>query len=478
MEKKKIMLIDPPGYMGIAINRIWGSFGTNKADQIWQPYDLQVFAGYCKKEGHDFKILDANNLKLSYGDIKKEIRKYSPDWVVYLTCFPNFRLDAGVARVAKEADKNIKTACISLAIFSVQQPEEEMKRLPYLDYIIYAEPEVPLMKLINGNLPKNVRGVYFRNKKSEIKFSGEASNLINLDELGIPIHSCIPYKMYKCPMAVRLPRAIVSFSRGCINRCVHCQAGSFQRPMRYRSVENVLEELDEIHSLGIKEIKFWDCSLPTNQKFVKELCKRMIEKKYNFTWHCNTRAQFVTPEILKIMKDAGCHTIAIGCESANNQILKNMNKNETIEEIEHAIKLIKKEKMRVLMYLTFGITGETEETMRETYSFAKKMNPEFITFGIVVPAPATPFYSYLKEKGYLIDKKLELQDPNALPAFVYPNLDAEKIHSFTRQAYRKYYFRPVYIFMRVINLRSITELQVSFTNALSVIKRYWLEKVR
>ena len=130
------------------------------------------------------------------------------------------------------------------------------------------------------------------------------------------------------------------------------------------------------------------------------------------------------------------------------------------------------------MYLTFGLPGETEKTMKNTFKFAKKMNPEFVTFGIVVPAPGTRFYDLVKEKGFLISKELKLQDPNALPAFAYPHLPPKKLHEFTRLAYRKYYIRLSYILMRLRGLRSLTELKSSFTNALSIIKRYYFEEIR
>jgi radical SAM superfamily enzyme YgiQ (UPF0313 family) len=270
---------------------------------------------------------------------------------------------------------------------------------------------------------------------------------------------------------------VVACSRGCVNRCVHCQAGSFQRPIRYRSVENVLKELDEIKSLGIKEIKFWDCSLPSNQKFVEKLCNEIIKKKYSFSWHCNARAEFINEDILKIMKRAGCHTIAIGCESADDKILYNMGKRETSDEIRRAILLIKKMGMRVLMYVTYGLEGETEDTMKKTYNFIEKLNPEFATFGIVVPAPCTPFYYSLKKKGYLINKRLEFRDPNALPSFKYPHLDSKKILEYSRYCYRKYYFRPRYIIGRLRRLKSFTELKMSLTNAIRIIKRSCFEKV-
>lgn len=479
MEKrrKKVLLIDPPGFNGLKVGRVLGSFGTNKADQVWPPYDLQIIAGYCKKNNHGYKILDANNLNLTCKEIKNEIEKYAPDWIVYLTCFQTFKLDAKIAVISKQINKRIKTACISLSIFSVQNPAKQMEELPDLDFIIWGEPEFPLIELINGKKPQKVKGVYYRNK-GKIKFSGKAEKPKSLDEFGIPVHSCMNYKIYKCPMAIRLPMAVVSCSRGCINQCVHCQAGSFQRPIRYRPIENVLKELDELKSLGVKEIKFWDASLLSNLEFTEELCKKMIEKKYGFAWHCNARAEFVNPKILDVMKKAGCHTVAIGCESSNAEILKNMGKNESPEEIKKAIKLIKKHRMRVLIYMTFGLEGETEKTMKETYNFAKKLNPEFVTFGVVVPAPGTPFYDSLKKKGYLINKDLELQDPNSLPAFSYPHLSPNKIHEFARSAYRNYYFRPAYILMRLNKLRSLDELKISFTNALSVVKRYCFEEVR
>lgn len=481
----KVMLIDPPGFMGHAIGRILGSFGTNKADQAWPPYDLQVMAGYCRKNRHDFKILDANNLRLSYEDVYKEIKSYNPDWVIYLTCFPNFILDAQIASAAKRVSPYIKTACMSLSIFSVREPETQMRKIVDLDYIPWGEPEITLMKLINGEEPKNIRGLYYRDSDGSVNFirrimwtGGEAERVRNLDDLGVPVHSSLPVDIYKCPLSLNYPMAIVNCSRGCINWCVHCQAGAFQKPLRYRSVDNVLEELHEVRASGIKEIKFYDCSLPTNKEFTEQLCKAMIEEKFNFTWNCNVRAEVVNEEILMAMKEAGCHTIAVGCDSANPQILKNMRKNETVEQIEKAVYLVKKSGMRVLMYLTFGLEGETKETMEETYRFVKRLKPEFVTFGIVVPAPGTPFYDSLERHGSLLGKDLEYQDPNALPSFLYPHLPPDDILNFTRAAYRDYYFSKGYILSRLKGLRSSTEFKAGVENAYKMVRRYVLERVR
>ena len=155
-----------------------------------------------------------------------------------------------------------------------------------------------------------------------------------------------------------------------------------------------------------------------------------------------------------------------------------MRKNETAEQIESAVKLIKRTGMRVLMYLTFGLEGETKQTMEETFRFAEELKPEFVTFGIAVPAPGTPFHKFLEDKNYLIKKELELMDPNALPAYSYPHLSSEEILNFTRSAYRRYYFRPGYVIWRLINLRSFTEFKVCVANAFMMVKRYLLESIK
>jgi len=474
----KVLLIDPPGFNNVGIGRILGSFGSNKANQMWPPYDLQIMAGYCKKNNHEFHIIDSNNLKMDFNDVKNEIENHKPDWVIYLTCFPTFLLDAKVADSAKAVNKNIHTACMSLSIMSVQDADKKLEQLLNLDYIIWGEPEIPLMKLINGEKPETVNGLYFRDDTGKIIFTGEADKPKKLDELGVPIHYDLPNKIYSCPISIKKPMTIVNCSRGCSNWCVHCQAGAFQRSVRYRSVENVLEELREIKKLGIREIKFYDCSLPTNRRFAMELCDAMIKEKFNFTWNCNSRAEMLDEEMIAKMKLAGCHTIEIGCESSVDEILKNMRKNETAEQIETAVKLVKKSGLRVLMYLTFGLEGETKETMKQTFDFVKKLKPEFVTFGIVVPAPGTPFYETLAGKGQLIDKDLEWLDPNALPSFKYPDLHPEEILSFTRNAYRTYYFSPSYILRRMLKLRTFQEFASTVSGALSVFTRYFIERTK
>ena len=466
----KVMLIDPPPVKGNRMGRILGSIGSNKAGQAWPPYDLQVLAGYCRLQGHEYRILDANNLELSCEETGRQIAAYAPDWVVYMTTFPTFEDDALVAAAAKKAGSGILTACISLSIGSLRDPELRLKQASGLDYLVWGEPELPLMKLFDGEKPESVKGLYYKSKDG-IKFTGESDKPENLDMLGVPEHSGLPINIYKCPVSMRHPMTIVNCSRGCSNTCVHCLS-IFQKPLRYRSVENVVKELEHIKSLGIREIKFYDCSLPTNREFTLELCREMTGRKYGFSWNCNARAETLDEELLKAMKKSGCHTVAVGCESSDAGILKNMNKNETPEQIERAVRLIKASGMRVLVYLTFGLEGETKQTMKDTYRFVKKLRPEFVTFGIVVPTPGTRLYGSLSRQGYLTDNERIFKDPNALPSFSYPGLSDREILSFTRKAYLNYYFSVGYILRTLAAVRSPRGFKNLAGTALSLVWRY------
>ncbi|MCX5657371.1 MAG: radical SAM protein, partial [Candidatus Omnitrophica bacterium] len=293
----------------------------------------------------------------------------------------------------------------------------------------------------------------------------------NLDEFGIPSHDKVPFRLYKDPLQLRHPMTLVSCSRGCINSCNHCLS-VFQKPLRYRSLENVLKEMRLLKNLGIREIKFFDCALTNDIKWANNFFKALIDERFNFSWTCNARADSLPPDTLRLMKQAGCHTICIGSESANQEILEKMGKNIKISDIESSVRNIKKLKMRVLMYFTFGLIGETHRTMRQSIEFAKRLNPDLVTFGIVVPVWGTRFYDYLDKNKYLMDVDISLYDPNNPPVYNYPHLSSYDIYQTSLKGYREFYLRPSFILKRLTN--NPFNIRSHISNLIIFIKRYLL----
>ena len=428
-----------------------------------------------RKNGiEDFKIVDALNLNYSWEDVRKIIEKENPEAVIFTCTIPTLENDVKVAKIAKEVSEDIKTIAINFMMESCRY--NILERFSFLDFVCIRDYERPVLNLIKNNYDgKNVKGIYYRENGKVIKNSGDEF-LWNLDELGIPAHDKLPLKIYEDHVIIRKPLAMVLCSRGCVNQpnCFHCTA-TYLNPLRIRSVESVIEELKFVESLGVKEIAFWDCELPfernnTSQKWAKKFFKRMIEEKFDFTWACNARSDCINYEILKLMKRAGCHTIKLGADSCSQTILNNMNKNETVEEIEKVAKLIKKLGFRLMTYCTMGHWGETPETMYKTIKWVtNKLKPDFTTFSLVTPVKGTVFYEMLKKKGLLEEKE---GDPNAPLTYNLPTLNSNQAYKIAMWGYRHFYLRPSYIFKHLLKIRRpIWEIK----NGIYFIYRYMIE---
>ncbi|MBN2203320.1 MAG: radical SAM protein [Candidatus Aenigmarchaeota archaeon] len=458
MVMTKILLVEPPAPKKHKSLRVLGSVGSLKANMIWPPYDHMLIGGLLRKNGiYDFDIIDAQNLNITYPQLKNMIRKARPEFVVFTTTNHSLPSDLNTAKVAKQVDKNIKTAAIGLSIQAIKDLDNVMKKNKDLDFIVYNEAEYPVLNLIKNNYnPKDVLGIYYRKGGKIVKNKPQPP--IDYDSLGIPAQDKIPLEIYKDPLMERKPFTLVCNSRGCVGSCIHCSSFPFQRPLRHRSIDNVIEELRLIKRLGVKEIKFFDNCFTGNPKWTEKFLKRMIEEDFNFTWLCDVRADCTPMHLLKLMKKAGCHTIMMGGDSADQKVLDSMHKRQTVKQVEDAVKRIKSLGFKLLLYFEFGYPAETKETMEKTIEFAKRMDPDMVTFAVVTPVYKTQFYDFLEKNNYL-DKSANIEKYDTIkpPVYNYPHLSAEEIYAASTKGYREFYLRPKFILKRLKNSPSLKD---------------------
>jgi len=428
--------------------RILASCGSNKADWKFPPLDLMGIGGLLRKNGiGDFKILDALNLDLTHRQTKEYIRQEEPELVVFTFTVFTAKNDMRVAALSKEISPDIKTLAVNIAAESY--PGNVLEDFPDVDFLAYHDPELPALDLINaGYNPEKVKGIYYKKNGEVIK--NPENILENLDDIGIMAHDKIPLRIYKSPYQRRKPMSATSFSRGCINQCAHCIGSRYLNPLRLRSHENIIEEMHFLEALGVKEIRLFDGELTCNIDWAEGLFDKWLSEKIDITFSCNVRADGARASLLEKMKKAGCHLISIGFDSTSQEILDNMNKNETAEQIMDAIKLIKKMGFRLSTFTTFGHKGETKDTMLDTIKMIKKVNPDLASFSLAVPVIGTPFYDYLKENGFLNETApLEAYDPNLPPVYSYPDFPSDHMYKIAMDAYRSFYLRPRYIAKRL-----------------------------
>jgi len=173
---------------------------------------------------------------------------------------------------------------------------------------------------------------------------------------------------------------------------------------RFRSPENIFEELKYFYfKRNINYFNFIDDNLLVKKDRIIKLCELIL--KNNLKLKLRTTgiyAKYVDYDTLNIMKKAGFYYFLFGVESANNHILKNIHKGETIEDIQKAIKIAKDLDYNIGSGFMIGQIGETEEDCRRSFKFALENNIDYVDFYNIIPYPGTELYEICIKNKYLL----------------------------------------------------------------------------
>jgi radical SAM superfamily enzyme YgiQ (UPF0313 family) len=279
------------------------------------------------------------------------------------------------------------------------------------DAIVIGEGENTVLELLEtlGN-PKQlaeVRGIAWRDGENTVV--NERRPLIaDLDTLPFPAYDLFPMEYYRL---LRMPHAQNSdfvmpllSGRGCTFQCNFCYR--LDEGFRPRSSESIVEEVRYLqHNYGITYIAFSDELLMSSAKRTAELCEAFLNSGLKFKWDCNGRLNYAKPEVLKLMKRAGCVFINYGIEAMDNQILKNMNKALTTDIVVRGVEATLAAGISPGLNIIFGNIGENRETLNKGVEFLLKYDDgaQMRTIRPVTPYPGSPLYYYALEKGLLQD---------------------------------------------------------------------------
>jgi radical SAM superfamily enzyme YgiQ (UPF0313 family) len=266
----------------------------------------------------------------------------------------------------------------------------------------------------------------------------------------------------------RLPAVSMVTSRGCPGKCTFCYQpyGSLQRQ---RSPKKIFEEVMYlVKNYGIREISFYDDNFTTQKPRVREFCQMLIDNKVDLTWSCFSRVDWADLNLLKIMKQAGCHQIMYGIESGDQRILDTIRKETTPEKIKRAAKWTKEVGIDVRATFMLGNPGETEETMRNTIDFAIELDPEYVVFNVPSPNPGTQMYDWAVKSGVLREQKWEEFDLTT-PTLQLDSVSQEKVQEYYKLAYRRFYLRPSFMFKRLLRIRNLNDIRNLFAGLKAVL---------
>ncbi|MDD3435814.1 MAG: radical SAM protein [Candidatus Gastranaerophilales bacterium] len=427
---------------------------------ITPPLGIGFLASYLKKEGVDVKLIDGLKDNLSNEKILEIILKENPD-AVGITCLSAFYNEV------IELSHMVKKENFSCFIGGVHPTFLPYKTLvdSKADYVVCGEGEIALTKLFKNNFKnKGIKGIYsLADLKDENQPFEKCEIIENLDDCPFPDWEQIDPNTYpKAPhgaIAKNFPIGIVTTTRGCPYECTFCASPHFySRKIRYRSPENVIEEIKLLtEKYKVKEIHFEDDNLTLNREHIEKICNLIIKNKIKISWACpnGIRADKVDEDLIKLMAKSGCYCFAYGIESANTQILNNIKKHETIDVIEKSIRIADKCGISCHGFFIFGLPGETKETIEESINFAIKSKLSRAQFLILDVLPGCELWTTLQGEFIPNFAKNSYKEPEWLPV----GLTKKCLLEAQSKAFKKFYLRPV-IFLKM--LKSVRPAQFKF----------------
>ena len=447
------------------------------ASQInyWQPLGTLYVAAVLQRSGHEVKFF--NGAFMTHQQILREVEQFNPGFIgIYSTTF-GWNKAKSAAHDLKRifGDKVFVCAGGPYPIAAQERCLEDAGKV--VDAIVTGEGEFAALEIVEhlstGRSLEGVEGVIFR--KGECIIKNRPRPLINdLDSLPFPARDLLgdPNRYIPPPATYRRkPVAVMLTSRGCNRHCIYCFQIDKERKsgIRYRSVENVLKEIEHCVKEGYREIKFIDDTLAADYDRAMKLAQEIRKRRLEVTWFASACVNQVDKPLLKAFKEAGCWAILFGAESGVQKNLNMIRKGTTLEQIRSAVKAAKDVGLRVSTPFLFGIPGETFAEGLETIQFALDLNPDIANFHAITPFPGTYLYDHLNTYGTMSEELTDFTYQGA--AFVPHTMTREEILKLRQIAFKRFYSRPSFILKRLIELRNLNDLKMA---AKSMRSLFWL----
>jgi len=361
-----------------------------------QPVDVEAYWG--KTDGLDV-----------VGGFKEKIRAFNPDLIAFSIVENHYACARELIRTAKEI-RNIPI--IVGGIFPTVAPEFFIND-ENVDLICIGEGEFAIIDVAKkiddcGN------------------FSGIPNLIVKPATLNIEYN---PYYLWDPPIPQdweifddrhlfkpflgRMPRVgYFEFSRGCLYGCYYCNNHIKQKLFkslgkynREKPIELLADEVSSKKSKYNLDLIFFNDEnfLQMNEERFKNFCRGY--KEIGLPFLVQTRADSLLDEVrIKMLKDAGCVTIAIGVEHGNERFRRDiLNKNISNRVYETAFGNCNRVGIRTTANVMIGFPFETEKMILETATFCRKIKAPSVSVAIFAPYHGTELRKICVKNGFLED---------------------------------------------------------------------------
>lgn len=262
----------------------------------------------------------------------------------------------------------------------------------YVDHVCIGEGEEVIKEIANGKaLPRIVSG----------------KRVQNLDDLPmVPYEEFITLPYSFSNQWMKQGRILtLNTSRGCPFSCQFCSVGSvWGNSYRFQSAERIIDEIIRLKTdFDAGGIYFREDNFTLDHRRVTEFCEGLLDRRLKLPWVCETRADTLTADTIKLMARAGCRGFYIGAESGSQRVLDYMKKGILLEQVENVVTEAKKVGIRCYLSFVLGVPTETDKERFATIIFIDRLKPYSYGLSVFAGIPFSSFYwQLLRDRNYTL----------------------------------------------------------------------------
>ena len=269
----------------------------------------------------------------------------------------------------------------------------------------------------NGGLA-GIEGLVYQDSRGRIKTTPKRKPVSDLDSIPFPAFNMVDYSHFPgWHMHRSQPQAVVLVSRGCPFDCNFCSnpVWKYSKPwLRYRSPENIANEVEQLYRMGIREIYLSADEINFSESWALEVCKALAGLGHGDLWfNCNIRPDVMTSRLAEAFRKANLWCVHVGIDSANQRVLDGVGKKVRLEQITEACRILKNAKLNVFGFvmlfhaweengrLMWETPGEVGNTLRYCRSLMSKRLLDYISWQVATPMPGSRLWD-LAQKHQLL----------------------------------------------------------------------------
>lgn len=376
----------------------------------WFPQGLAYVAAIWRKAGHEVSIYNQDVYHWPEDHLRELLDRQAYD-VVGVSVIGGYYQYRKLLRIADAINRSKHRPFFVLGGHGPAPEPEYFMRKTQADVIVIGEGETTALEIAEALEGKremsSVRGIAY-NDGGKCRVTPARPLIENIDEIPFPAWDLFPmdhYTLLRMPHIRNNERCLPVLSgRGCTFKCNFCYR--MDKGLRERSVDNILEEVRILQAdYNVSYVAFSDELLMSSVHRTVELCEGIIKSGVKIKWDCNGRLNYAKPDVLRLMKEAGCVFINYGIESMDQKVLNTMKKGLNVRMIHEGIENTLKSGISPGYNIIFGNIGETRESLRLGVEFLLKYDDhaQMRTIRPVTPYPGSPLYDHAISKGLLKD---------------------------------------------------------------------------